>query len=87
MVPTPPVLCLWVPQFLPLDPLSIMWVSGVEGRVYEILRSCPSKVVFLHELTNPFLIPWQMLGEQEEVQVGLFEWMFPFSKLPQSLVQ
>lgn len=64
MVPTPQILCLLVPQFLSVDPLSIMQAKGVGGRFYEILRSCPSKAVFLYKVTKPFLTPWQMLGGQ-----------------------
>lgn len=58
VVPAPWVLCLWVPQFLSVDQLSVMWAKGVGGRVYELLGFCSSKAVSLHKLIDPFLAPW-----------------------------
>lgn len=61
-----------------------MWVKSIGGRVHEIPGFCPSKALFLHKLSNPFLVPWQMPGEDEKVHVGLLEWLLPFSKLSSS---
>lgn len=65
MAPALRMLCLLVPEFLSGDQLSITCVKGLEGK---ILGSCPSKAVFLHQLTL-FLAPWQVPGEQEKVKV------------------